>query len=508
VGYNFGCVDGLEIHPVASDFSKDGCIVNANHPTLEDCNVGKILIWAHLGDSDYHTEYQRFTPSSSPFERYGVVLIEARFPASAPESLVYFKVEDEDDASPYETDANNDIPNDNFDNFSEYIGLIASNDNNAIAATTLTVTAQVEEVDGQIIKIARAYLRMTKQYSGDNYIVKTSLDMGLIDGSPGEPSDTKETANLVAWKRALIDYRPMYNSGSYINMVRQPSDPLNLIRVNNAYVFNNGETAVIFDKNNSILFEGIILIANGGEKTITFTTDINSDVPKFAGVRVKDNNTPYSINYENRLKDAYGYFGHGDDTAYDAYLNDILGSADNQPSGGAFVEYKIDTKKPIALFNANLDTDPLSIFDFLSYWLPIADNNGRYQVVFGGSISNSAKGFSQQDKNYSIIYDGQGGFSANEKINTFPHELGHQFDIGTMDNEEDHVDSENYSGIIVSNDTFHKCIMTKQNPALPNHHELNSAEFDTHYHHINNQDPVEQPKRSCIGDIRFETWPN
>ena len=147
-------------------------------------------MWTRTDDSEYHTPYQTDD---------GVVKIEVKYPSTTSSNMVYFKVVDYDDESPYESD---DVGDDNYqviNNFNEF-GLLINPDG-VVGITQLSVTPI--NTGGE--KIATIYLRVSDRFSGDNYKVLASLDDDFTE-------EVVETTNLVAWKRGYIDYRRMYEN--------------------------------------------------------------------------------------------------------------------------------------------------------------------------------------------------------------------------------------------------------------------------------------------------------
>jgi len=513
----FACDPLLTIHPNDADF------MSTSPAGLPNNNIGKMLIWRKPGDNNYHTPYQEFTPvyDSNP-EPYGVVRIEVKF-TSESDQPVYFKVIDFDDESPYETSTD---PIDNEELISAQIGLIAQNMNAQIASETLTVTA----TGPAIVKTAIVYLRMTKRYSGDNYKVLASLNSGLVDTGLPYPSDEEivETSNLVAWKRAYIDYRPMYTEGTYVRHIGINDAP-NILRVNNVEGFAEGDNIIVFNPDYveiaAKIEENGIDVAN---RKLTLDTDI-PNLQAFDGVRMKiDPPLPpppvyANLGFENRLKDAFGFFGNGNDASFDEYLGtlpnpDGVPDDNNVASGGAFVEFNFSDGSAIPLFDHVITISPpaFEIDNFSRHWAPKNEDglhlngNSIFTVFYGGSLCNVLdcdSGQSMSSENWSTILNGKNNFFTNNQvINTFVHELGHQFGIGLADNQDDHTDVGGYSGMIRCNDQSARCIMSYKDPAESPHHYLyNSAEFDTH--HLN-PTPDNAVEESCIGDIRAAFWPN
>jgi len=471
------------IHPNDDDFGTD------------PLNIGKVIIWTGQNLKDYHTLYQKDDR---------IVEIEVKFPPSQPKTIVYFRVIDFDDQSPYAI--NSTLPNTNYEAIgTNGVGLHTSSMASGIGEASLARPVD----DSQGFKIATCYLKTTDRYSGDNYKVQASLDPSFSPGS------IVETSNLVAWKRAYVDVRYMWKTGSYVT--GDISTPENFVFVRNTDDFNVGDQIEIFyfDENQSI-----------DTRTVTSKTDVrlrfdNDDpliVPLNAGViksgtnySLETTNIQNGFDYPTRLKDGFGFNGNGNDENFDFT---------NAESGGGFVEFKYRTKSLVPNFRGFQVEAPLNLMDvyskFNKYWhdgQPTGNalSDSRYTLIIGrdvegqlvtpGVVRNTV-GFSEALKNYSFVATEKLNIqleriqmSINEMLNTVTHEIAHQFE--TKDNINGHVDT--FTGSVLSNDTEFPCIMSysinnEQNP---------NSEFCSHHNHgFGGED------NSCMEDIRKSTWPN
>lgn len=481
-----------------SEFSCEGMII---HPNDEDfganTSIGKILIWTNDNDEAYHTPYQIADR---------VVKIEVKFPVSQEGNTVYFKVVDHDDESPYVI--NSTLPNTNYEVVgTNGIGLHTSPPN-PLPGTPITggdATLSVDVNASQGFKTATCYLVTTDRYSGDNYKVEASLDTSFPPGA------TVVTSNLVAWKRAYVDVRYMWKTGSYV--ISENTTPENFVTVRNTNDFEMGDQIEIFYFNQPSVFKTITLISGA---FLYFDNDTPITVPEYAGVIKKDtkgsleNTTNRSgFGYPIRLKDAFGFNGDGNDSSFDE---------EDASSGGGFVEFILSYKEK---YVPNLrgfevpDNSLIEVFpNFSRYWhngssSGDSEMDSRYTLILGRDIdtgvnNSSTNGVTVPNFNTSFIATeiDLGGFILERFINaidnTIAHEIGHQFNMPAMSNVESHVDNTEIE--LISNDTKHICIM--ENGSHSN--EDMNAEFCTHH---NNGTPS-QPEQSCVNDIRTEPWPN
>jgi len=290
----------------------------------------------------------------------------------------------------------------------------------------------------------------------------------------------------------------------------------NIIAVNSASDFAIGDEIVIFKPDNTEISR-MVINKSDADKTLTLDIPV-SDLIKYDGVRL-NNSVTYEIPLflSSRLQDAYGFFGNGDDTQYDEYLANITpdgGPDNNHPSGGAFVEYVfLEKGNPIPLMSFTGVVIPSFILElFPAHWAG-DPSDGIFTVFYGGRLCypdppyDCETGFTNAVSNWSIVLTEKNtvSWSTNENLNTYCHELGHQYGIPYIGNQDSHTDNDTYNGVIKSNDTFHRCMMSyRLNGANPTHYQYNSAEFCTHH---KNPSPGNDIDESCIGDIRISTWP-
>jgi len=490
-----------------SEFSCEGMIIHPNDDDFGDdpTSIGKILIWTKENDT-YHTPYQ---------VDKRVVKIEVKFPRAQTENTVYFRVIDYDDQSPYAI--NSTLPNINYEAVGiNGVGLHAflpppsTNPPNPPTVITGGETSLAMDVNtSQGFKMATCYLVITDRYSGDNYKVEASLDPNFSPGS------IVETSNLVAWKRAYVDLHYMWEGGGYVYRVNLQVE--NSLRLFDTSDFTSGDDIIIYFPDGSFM-ERKLLEENGVTSERLFFTESIEPIPEFAGV-IKKSDAVISIantslpsqplEYEKRIRDAFGYNGNGNDGAFD--------EEENFPaSGGGFVEFKYFSRslfykggmiprfKDVGL-NTTFEFD-----DFMEYWRgPI--KSSTYFVVLGFGYFGTNTGISSIDFNTSFIASENidpntmslKDRTSIEMENTFAHEFAHQFGISRNVNIYSHTDAEFPNASIPdtfrSNDTDSRCIMMNSFGAS----FFRNAEFCSHHNHGGGGED-----NSCIEDIRKEPWPN
>ena len=518
----------------SSEFSCEGMIIHPNDDDFGDdpTSIGKVLIWTKENDT-YHTPYQ--------IDKR-VVKIEVKFPIAQIGNTVYFQVVDHDDESPYET---NTTEPDNYELVGiNGVGLHASpppsSTNPPDPPTIITggeTSLAINVNASQGFKTATCYLVITDRYSGDNYKVEASLDPNFPPGA------TVVTSNLVAWKRAYLDIRKSYQKGSFIS-IGGDSNQDNMIELFNNVDFVPEDEIIIFDNDPSTPdIEAKVIDIDENNHFLTLDAPISVNIPAYAGVRKKDDISVVSLpspgslsdktNIDLRLKDAFGYYGNGDDTEFDISLNKLSQGTWNKPSGGTFIEFIKEDGVATPTWKGGYFNQPLygTQDGYMDYWrssslpshymlcLTNYNDNDNGSTIGGASsylLKNLLMVYVELPPQSNIELSTDIG---NYMLNTIVHEMGHQFDAPAAGNRDNHCDVP-FFGDVVSNDfgepdpgfTNEHCVMSYGfvDDAINNHQYRNTAEFDSHHNYLkgNPRGNTGALDDSCIEDIRKMSWPD
>lgn len=450
--YTFDCP--LKIFPQSDDFTDEE---NGKH-------IGKVIISTRDEDDSYYTSYQTE-------DRIVNIYVDA--PKGLAGETVYFELIDPDDQSSYETDSEGD-------------------DNGG--AGILSQSSAILDLDGDF----NITLTITERFSGDNYIVRASLDPDFPE------NQTVETVEMVAWKRPYLEHHKMFVNGSFL-VEGAGISTSNAIQIEVFDLGNmeEGDHVIIFtptDDNNPngyTLFSTIEKIEETSNDTYFFTIlNPNLQLPRFSGIRKVGDNTTYSLmpsssseNFDwNILNDAYGCDSYGTD-------------------GGVFVEFKeiIPNIVNIPKFTHREGFSGLvSLYkSFIMTWSEYAvEGSNILATIAAGNWVNSlsepggllALGFSVREENHCSLFienfeeDSEFISPQSYSNEVLAHELAHQFDVWSS-----HVDQPFFEA---NHDASESCIM------VHNQHQLGPLGA---FNDLNNSNAeFDFLSDGCIKDIREE----
>lgn len=342
-------VDVEEIHPIDTDFAKD--------------RAGRIMISTNRDDNDYHTVKKttlKKSGESVPAQtRDARVTISAYITPKVAGVTVYFEVIDPDDASPYNEDTTPSTvydfkvtpdhnidgagpllpntqpdanPNDNRDRRFTMVGGFFRQYKFMQQSSLIFIRSaktQLKTIDGKMKAVAEVDLKITKRFSGDNYIVRATCinpngkpfnkksGVSDLDDNPDAGADIpddriKSTSLLTAWKRIYVEQDTMYRVGSFITALGANVGDTK-IEVASIGVFGVGDNVRVFDADSR---EGALLTINGidlnnneltlsGPLTSTSSFAMNGYVGKETGTDATDFFLPDTSKLTETFDDAY-----------------------------------------------------------------------------------------------------------------------------------------------------------------------------------------------------------
>lgn len=337
-GMDYSCEDcSLTIYPQASDFA----------PGQE----GKVLIATRDEDSNYHSPYQT---------EDGKILLRVVLAASCANQIVYLKVIDPDDLSPYESD---DWGNDNLD-LNATAGAFGGVPN-------IELVAQGGLFNHQQVALVEVELQITAQYSGDNYQVWASLDPGFPE------AETIKSPTYVAWKRLYVELDLMYRYGA--TLVKQhnsdaDSDP-DWLEVDNVDDFSPGQQITLFRAGHSTTSTTTVL----GKESINGlhrlkVADLNTYYPQWAGIKIEGPGFESTVAFSNEL------------------IEQSFGSAPQGQDCGAFVEWPIWDFGDSGLVPKYKEFEELlTARYFMQVWFSKSNQNQNVVYILGALNDNYLK---------------------------------------------------------------------------------------------------------------------
>jgi hypothetical protein len=416
-------------HSISTDFDdvRLGQLLNVTlHPKQADFTPGKAgrILYSTTHDDVYHTANITTKAGTGAQTEDGKIRVSAHVtPATlAAGRTVYFRVvqPDPDDASSYEPDVNG---GDNRD------GAWGPGQVSAGSAPVELVTRQ-----GQTLAVAEVDLEFSQSWAGDNYQVQCSL-------SPTFSPVSDTTTVMTVWYRLYVEYDRMYKVGSDLVTDFSPdanSDP-DSVAVENAGLFSEGDTVVVFDK-----------ARPGGETGVVSTVDYTGNLLWL------------DRDLTNQYLKGYGSGGRGAAVAVPAGgvyeidtngLDQAFGAVSDGSDGGCFVELSFLTDGAGAVPHRPWfdETDlTLACNNMLAYssrWASRFLQLDCVQVIGASryvglpeepTIGNT---ISQGGMHVSCVYEDSLKNSGNAVLNrlvTSPHEMAHN--LGLCKGDFAHVD--------------------------------------------------------------------
>ncbi|MCC6723282.1 MAG: hypothetical protein IT258_02140 [Saprospiraceae bacterium] len=402
---------------------------------------GRVMISTYQDDI-YYTPYQEV---DGVHGGDGKVKIKAFiYPANAAMGqTVYFRVRDPDpdDESSYEkaTSGSPETGGDNLDPNNENGLLIAPNGQSGSVVNVPASMGSSDVINGVSAWIVQVDLKITDQYSGDNYVVEASLSPNF---EPGCAYD--KTINLVAWKRIYVEYDRMYKKGATLIQDFTPDsdtndDVLYVDNVDDFIVDNINPMQIQLFSVDGISLSNILVKNKNASLNSLTVSDIpyNSTIDKIrSGIRIPSDLSSYEID-KSQLVDGFGLNTSGTD-------------------GGTFVEFIFDIPNennfapcykifPFIITSSGT-LDPTAIYvRYTNSWFDHAQSGDKTNVflALAGTemAANPSTGFipggvTLSFYNTSTIFVKKNNFPTYER-SALVHEFGHQFNVVSA-----HVDSD------------------------------------------------------------------
>ena len=336
---------------------------------------------------------------------------------------------------------------------------------------------------------ATVVLDITNQYSGDNYIVRSScIDPGRIDQEKLRPFDKysidpppvsgntnnkkldslqykdkttiAQTALLVAWKRTYIEHANMFKMGATVTI--EKNSGFSDLTVDNTEDFfgetspgaNDGTEVIIFFQ----ISDGIVMleqrVVSKTDNAITLNACLPVNIPQYSGVKLKNNSECFA-NDTSYLVNAFG----GD-----------VGGID----GGAFIEFRDIGTHYVPKYtefspNPELPGDPeqtavLNMYYYANSWrmffglsntmLLVAAKRHYLDNILGVTNPNLWMSFVMNEKNAKNVIS---LIDLDKRKLTVAHEMGHIWRT-----KGEHIDQEDAFIEYQNHEATDDCAMTNK----------------------------------------------
>ncbi len=225
-------------------------------------NATRVLIHKHGSGSYPNTTYQT---ADRLISIKGTAYTGAR---TLTNRDVYMRVIDPPDSSLYSV---NPHIGDNQDKGDATAGTLICG-NPPSYSTTCTWRTDAQGVIRDMTSGTSPILKVTNQYSGDNYLVEAGFDAGF-----GCSPNCSKTGILTAWKRAYIESLVMWRQGEFItqNSGNGSGKPATEVFVANPNTFRKDDDVFVFSANNTIGEVRRVKAVSAAKKKITLYTALN-----------------------------------------------------------------------------------------------------------------------------------------------------------------------------------------------------------------------------------------
>jgi len=430
-------VGSFVLHPNASDFQSG--------------YQGRVLISKQRGDSFYaiNNTTASNTPAQSGTGSHQVT-ITAQMPKDQVGTMVYFRISDPADASPYHSGNSND---------NGWAGGSAGTSPGIQSASGSLAT-----INGSQVAAAEITLDIGTD-AGNNFDVEASL----VPFSSAQPSDIQKTPRFVAWKRGYIEQDDSYSTGSvvYKHFQQQAASGNDVL-----YVYSVADTPVgtnvLITLTSPVVYNGTsynsinrqVIKADSSSNQIE-VSPIPFKLPQYSGI------TPFGspVVHASTASLATGF---GADTA----------GADS----GAFVEFVVGIQGSRTMPNYPAEGTSNSSGAFIDlYWFSNSGAKNVFQLVTRAFQVDPKPGTSvtlgETAGNSSALYTSKSNSAFWQSIvqRNVVHEMGHNFalDSGTNGHVDMNVDAPAVSPPGVN------CIMSYKNDYTAGYVKFDSLCYKT-----------------------------